>query len=333
MANEAIGSLQRYGYGRETTYGTAVAVTIWPGLTQDFTDNAEEKLDELRGSGSQELARLEPLTFDFKGSVDIIPQDGRLISNIFNARSTNYAGSPAYVHTLAHNDGSGSNPSLTYERAMLTSAGSFYVWAFRGVKLDKVTLTCDTTDLLHLQTDWTAMSVTASGNSPTSITQSTGAPYTYAGGVMTLGGTVITELRNAEATITQVKSPQHYQTSGTNLFVIGADVETQRNYEGKFTVSQTDNTFYQRFLGRGAANAAGTPISSGGNFNVEFRWRKMSGTGLDANDYISVVMSGCRFVNTPPSGGIDDVQTQELNFKAERCVATVGDSLSGTQFF
>lgn len=331
MANEAIGSLQKRGYGRESAYGTAVTPDLWMGYVQDFTDNTEMNNAELAGSGSQEVAQLVPLQLDTKGSFDTVLQDGRVLANIFNSRAI--TGSPTYTHTLVHNDGSGANPSVTLENSHVTAAGSTYVYRFRGSKFEKLTLTCDINDLLHAQVDYVAKAPTASGNTAASITASTSAPYTYAGGTISVAGTAVAELRTAEVTITQALAPQHYQASGTDLFLIGALPEVSRRYEGKLTVSQADNTFYQRFLGRGGANAVGTLLASGAGFNMEYRWRKISGTGLDNSDYISVVLSGCRLTNVPPAGGLDDIQTQELNIKAEDLTMVVVDALSGTNYY
>lgn len=320
MANEYAASRQVRAYARESTYGTAVTPSVWPGLVQDFTDNSEVNIAEVRAGNAMEVNQLVNLQHDMKGSLSLILQDGQLLSNAFNARST--TGSPNYSHTYTWNDASGALPSITLANDLQGTINTQV--RFDGVKLGKVTLSCDVSDLLKMDCDWTGAKLTVgSVTSAATPTTSTTAPYTYAGATMSIGGSVITNVTNAQATITTNLEPQHYQASGTTAVVITALPESSRMYEGSFTINPDNSRQVEQFLGYVGAT---TNINAGSKFNTQMIWRRIGA----ATETVTVTMSGCRFTSAKLSGGLDGIVSQELPFKAERCTITVVDLISGT---
>lgn len=323
MANEYAESRQMRAYGRESTYGTAVTPSIWPGLVQSFTDNAEANIAEIRAGGAQELNQLVNLQYDVKGNLSLIMQDGALLSNAFNARST--TGSPSYSHTYTWSDASGSLPSLTL--ANDNQGTNNFQMRYPGAKLEKVTISCDINDLLKLDADWTASTILAGSVATVAApTVSTGAPYAYAGGQMQIAGSVITNITNAQCTITTNLEPQHYQASGTTNIIITSLPETTRAYEGSFTINPDNSRQVEQFLGYVGATG---PVNAGSKFNTQLLWRKIG----DTAQTVTVTLSGCRFTSAKLSGGLDGIVSQELPFKAERCTVTVVDNISGAGMY
>lgn len=321
MAMPNKGALTVTGYGVESAYGTAVAPSFWPGLVQDFSDNSEMHVEEVRGAGTYEPAQMVNLEFNGKGSLDTILQDGRLLVFAFNSGAT--TGSP-WTHNMAI-AGTGAFRSTTWEVAHRGGAATPVTW-YPGVKFSKITLTQDARDMLHLKADFVAKtgSLVFSG-APTSITASTSAPYIYSQGALTVDGVAVTELKNAEITLNVALDPESGFYIGSSIQPVLTDLpETAVSTEGTFTIGHVGGQMTQRLFGW---SGAGVPQQIGSNFNLQLKYTR------SATDSITLTLSGCRMTSAPPAGANEGALDQKVSFKATNRSCAIADGLSGTNFY
>ena len=298
---------QKRGFEVESTYGTPATPARWAGIVVDSPDNSERTWQQSRAAGALEADINIGVEYSFKGSIDTMPQDGQWFRTMFNSRAVSSpAAGGSSVTTFDWNDGSGSQPSFTWEIANIGSPA--VVRRYAGAKHTKLSLTNDNRNVLHFNMDWIAQSVIASGATTGTYAPSTSQPYLYNNGAITIGnptGSVLATVSNVTVNINTGLEEQYFIKSGASPLVTQLD-ETSRIYDGEVQVAFENIDMYRRFLGN---VGAGSAQQTGSEFNLEFIWAK------SATDKIAVVVSGCVFKGAPIEGGAEGVLKQTLQWQ------------------
>jgi hypothetical protein len=240
-------SLRSYiGIGKETTPGTAVAATHFiPVSTMTPKDDITYLVDQgMRGSMVSEydtIAGVKVATYDFDG--DAFPDTlGFLLTGVLGDLTTTGASAP-FSHAMAVlNTGDAQPPSYTISD-YYAMTGAATTRRYAGMKFSEVGLKWAADGLLTYSAKATGYaSATATNPTPT---YSAVTPMAAWIGVISIGGSVVNYVTDAECTIKRPADPIHTGDGSADPYKIFAGPVT---VEGKFTAVMEDDTELTRYL-------------------------------------------------------------------------------------
>lgn len=203
------------GFGKESTFGTAVTPTRWPEFvseTLDYTKNAVNSSALKVGSRvARSSKRVVPTAYG-AGDVAFEVQSkgmGLIFEALFgSSTSTNVSGSTyQQVHTLS--TANSAPTSLTIQKGLPAADGTVYPYTFTGCQATGFTISCGTGEIVQLSTSWDAKDVTTvpSYTSPSYAASSN--LYHFGGGTIYAGtytAPTTTALASAADAVAGVKS-------------------------------------------------------------------------------------------------------------------------------
>jgi len=260
------GSLTRFGIGKETTYGTAVAVTSsYEIMSEDFTGKYERtNAEALSGSYVMRADRFSVVKKGAEGSVTLEPLTrgfGDWLAFLNGQVATTGPTSIAvYTHTSTVNNLSGKN--LTVQVLRADESGTLRPWTYEGGKVTgyEFSNTVDQTLRVTINLDFEAESnpdapaTVYAGTALTALTTPVGANvFTWAEGKVTVGGTAYD--------ISEVTIGVDNALNVDRYFINTPALKKEPIQDGKreitwsFTTTYADNTFWEKVS---SATAAGT---------------------------------------------------------------------------
>lgn len=260
------GSLTRFGIGKETTYGTAVAVTAsYEIMSEDFTGKYERtNAEALSGSYVMRSDRFSVVKKGAEGSVTMEPLTrgfGDWLAFLNGqVATTGPTATSVYTHTSTVNNLTGKNLTVQVHRA--TEAGTLQPWTYEGGKVTgyEFSNTVDQTLRVTINMDFENESNPDSPSAPytatvlTALTTPAGANvFTWAEGQVKVGGTAYD--------ISEVTIGVDNALNVDRYFINTPAVKKEPIQDGKreitwsFTTTYADNTFWEKVS---SATAAGT---------------------------------------------------------------------------
>lgn len=260
------GSLTRFGIGKETTYGTAVAVTAsYEIMSEDFTGKYERtNAEALSGSYVMRSDRFSVVKKGAEGSVTMEPLTrgfGDWLAFLNGqVATTGPTSTSVYTHTSTVNNLTGKNLTIQVHRA--TEAGTLQPWTYEGGKVTgyEFSNTVDQTLRVTINMDFENESNPDSPSAPYTSTVLTGLStpaganvFTWAEGQVKVGGTAYD--------ISEVTIGVDNALNVDRYFINTPAVKKEPIQDGKreitwsFTTTYADNTFWEKVS---SATAAGT---------------------------------------------------------------------------
>jgi len=313
------GSLTRFGIGKETTYGTAVAVTkSYEIMSEDFTGKYERtNAEALSGSyvmrsdrfgvnrkGAEGSVTFEPFTRDFGDWLAFM---------MGQVATTGPVETAAYTHTGTINNLTGKN--LTVQVLRSDESGTLRPWTYEGGKVTNYefsntvdqTLRCTIGLDFELESNPDALAGVYAGTALAALpSSSTGANiFTWQEGTITVGGTAYDI---AEVTIgvdNALNTDRYFIRQGASKREPIQD--GKREVTWSFTTTYADNTFWEKVS---SATAAGSYAE------LRAKWVGLTaipGTSTPIYPSIEIVIPVARFDEGGPTVQGDGMLEQSFS--------------------
>jgi len=260
------GSLTRFGIGKESTYGTAVAVTkSYEIMSEDFTGKYERtNAEALSGSYVMRADRFSVVRKGAEGSVTLEPLTRGfgdwLAAMMGQVATTGPVETAAYTHTGTINSLTGKN--LTVQVLRADESGTLRPWTYEGGKItnyefsNSVDQTLRVTIGMDFELESNPDSPAGNYTSTALLALSTPADsnvFTWAEGSITVGGTAYD--------ISEVTIGVDNALNVDRYFINTPALKREPIQDGKreitwsFTSTYADNTFWEKVS---SATIAGT---------------------------------------------------------------------------
>ena len=263
------------------------------------------------------------------------------------------ASSTAYEHVL----GSASSPtsdcfpsfSLEFsddENGMCigTSGSNNLYRLYNGCRVNSMSISATVDDPVSVTVDWIGAGVNVSTAAATSVTVDEREPYVFYQGAVYCTSAAITgetsmdsddfiaEANSFDFSINNNLEPIWYVSGTTstwqslrglkNLVVKG------RDYEANLNMNFENRAMYDRFLGATGANGPQAVLNP---YQIAFdfvRRGSIGGTAAVTDDYIRIVLEGCKFNDTTIGGSPEDLVSQDMSVFVESAKLYVVDTIS-----
>lgn len=260
------GSLTRFGIGKETTYGTAVAITnSYEIMSEDFTGKYERiNAEALSGSYVMRSDRFSVVTKGAEGSVTLEPLTrgfGDWLAFLMGqVATTGPVETAAYTHTGTINNLTGKN--LTVQVLRADESGTLRPWTYEGGKVTSYefsnsvdqTLRCSISMDFEKESNPDSPAGNYAGTALTALSSPAGSNvFTWAEGKITVGGTAYD--------ISEVTIGVDNALNVDRYFINTPALKREPIQDGKreitwsFTSTYADNTFWEKVS---SATIAGT---------------------------------------------------------------------------
>ena len=354
------GYKQSLYYGNETNYGSVATINKPIGLVQSINPTESNDIIKIRTlGGTRDYSNLVPGKFEVSGNFDYYLQDAsflRMAIGEDTATTSTIDSGPkihtgaSYLHIMgsAASPDSASFPSFTLEFADDEVSGASsknLIRKFNGCRVNNLTISGTVDEPVSISCDWIAQSVHAGTGDATSVSESTKDPYVfYQGRLYSTSANIsayteignadtICELNSFDMSISNDLEPIWY-IAGTacgntgGLRGLKSLVVKGRDMEANLGMHFTDINMYRRFLGSADAEI---PQSTLGSYNIVLdfvRSGKIDGTKLETDDYIRLVLNGCKFNDINIAGAPEDLVSQNINVFVESAKVFVVDNIS-----
>ena len=316
--------------------------------------------------GSRDYNNIVPGKFEVSGSMDYYLQGGAFLRMAFGEDSATSAtpdsgprthattaSSTAYVHVM----GSAATlqadcfPSFTLEFAddegsaclVGASAGDYNLnRTYTGCRVNSLSISASVDEPVMVTADWIAQGVIVSSAGATSITQDTKDPYVfYQGAVYSTSGAIaydtaiesasqLAEVNTLDFSINNNLEAIWYISGTTSVTQtkrgLKALIVKGREYEANLNLNFKDKTMYQRFLG---ASGATGPQDTLGEYTIVLDFVRngvIGATPAVTDDYMRIVLSGCKFNDTNIAGAPEDIVQQSLGVFVESAKTYIVDN-------
>jgi tail tube protein len=312
------GSLTRFGIGKETTYGTAVAVSkSYEIMSEDFTGKYERtNAEALSGSYVMRADRFSVVKKGAEGSVTLEPLTRGfgdwLAAMMGQVATTGPVETAAYTHTGTINSLTGKN--LTVQVLRADESGTLRPWTYEGGKVTSYefsnsvdqTLRCSISMDFENETNPDAPAGVYAGTTLTGLSTPVGANvFTWAEGKVTVGGTAYD--------ISEVTIGVDNALNTDRYFINTPALKKEPIQDGKreitwsFTTTYADNNFWEKVS---SATAAGTYAE------LRAKWVglvSIPGTSTPLYPSIEIVIPVARFDEGGPTVGGEGMLEQSFS--------------------
>lgn len=250
--------------GVESSYNTPVSTTKDLGITSGVSVTANNNPIEVRSIGNREPDDIVAGNFDANISIDGTLNSGAIFE-LFFGQSTDAATSTDYKHTFIDDDGSevlkDTVTSFTLSENYNSTSDVTHTWG--GCVVNTLDVNIAVNEVVTISSEILAADEDTGTSAGTQVTTTT-VPFSFAQCNLSVGA------QASEVILSQVKS---FNISFNNNIDL-ADIRgigsrlslnaVPKNFEmtGEFTVTMTDKTLSERFLGSSAASTS-TPTDSG----------------------------------------------------------------------
>ena len=234
-------------YGRETTYGTAVATSLDVGLVQSFTLNGNMNWKREWSLGNIDLQAMVSGKLDLTGSMEFLFQHGRIIEEITGGTTTHAETTGDWRHTFVFAD---DVASMSIREGV--DASSDIEFLLKGVVLNSLTLSLALDGVLRGRADFNVRDVDPSGTTASAQTISTLTVLPDFFGTVSFGvaGSEVAKasVKSLEFTIRNDGAGE-MRDWGLDAKKAAASIPNQRQIEFRFSLTFQDVTEWNRFLG------------------------------------------------------------------------------------
>ena len=331
-------------WGNETQYGSATAIAQPFGLVQSVNPTEKNSLIKVRTmGGTRDFSKIATGKFEVTGNIDYYLQGGAFIRIAMgeDTASTATVDSGPKVHTGAsyrHVMGSAASPgmntfpSFTFEFADAEDAGGVNTTnlkrKFTGCRVNTMKISGTVDAPVSVAVDWQAQNVIVSTAAATTVSDYTVDPYVfYQGVIYATSGTIsaytaigttsrIAEVNSFDFTINNNLEPVWYISGTTNQYQSKRTLKSLnvkgREYDCSLDLHFRNKNMYQKFLG--AVNATGPSDTLGyTNIVLDFvRSGTITGVKAETDDYMRLMLYGCKFNDIAIGGSPEDIVGQKL---------------------
>lgn len=307
-------------YYESGTYGNATGGIVWLGDVQSFepTDDVHEVGYHFHGNTSRNVAGFVSTGQTFSGKTIFYPTDWK--SLVFALGSCADTSGTVSTHVIKELDGgsvcqwtSGADcpfPSYQlYHGQKGAATGLNFVRQYAGVNTKLWKLTIPQANILSVEEDWVAQSVTASSGALVAVTSPGIRPLVSTDVKLFLpSGTIVQFVNTADFTIKNNTIAKQY---GNGSVGVGTPIQGWREYmlnTGIDASSDWSQTLIQQYL------------LGGSQFN------SLLAVTASGNRTMSITMSGCQLMTLSAPGALAAVNEQKLGIQPTSVVVSVSDT-------
>ncbi len=337
---------KQYAYwGNETTYGSAAAIAQPFGLVQSVNPTEKNNLIKVRTmGGTRDFSKIVPGKFEVTGSIDFYLQGGAFLREGIGEDTASTAtvdsgpkvhSGASYRHVMgsAASPGANSFPSFTFEFADSEDTGAVNTTnlkrKFTGCRVNTMKISGTVDAPVSVAVDWQAQGVTVSTAAATTVSDYSVDPYVfYQGVVYCTTGTIsaytaigtanrIAEVNSFDLTVNNNLEAVWYISGTTNAYQTKRGLKSLnvkgREYDCNLDLHFRNKNMYEKFLGAVGATGPQNTLTSQ-NIVLDFvRTGTITGVKAATDDYMRVMLSGCKFNDVNITGTPEDIVGQKMS--------------------
>jgi hypothetical protein len=307
-------------------YANSLGVDQWPGLVQNNEIDETENITSIRyaNSESRNVGRFNSTTKAYAGTLNVYPQDWKLLQYAFGKVTDGATGSPNFDHTFAEvnsddvdDDTAGNFKSFTIfdgKKVLIDGSGLNFNRTVNGCVADTVTLNINEGEPASLEVSWIGQSLSYSSGAGPDPTENTDRCFINSDFVWHLeSGNKINKATSSTITINNNLQTNYYVNESGKY--IGEPIPSNRDYEitieGNLDSDKAQTWYTQYFQG-------------GSEFNMLLVGKDTSSTG--SRDLLWT-FSGCKMSDMTNPFSVEGPQTFTLTITPQKSSAVAYDNI------
>ena len=312
MVEFLLGKREQLGFGKESTFGTAVAPTDVFGKNARFEPNLNDNnFQETLGAATDsiQVLALEQGPLSLGGNIIFTPQNWKLL--VFVLGNSTDTGADPFTHTFSNDV---TLPSFTMERAVQHTTDR--VRTYEGCKVNTWALNFDSgagAAGIGAYATATANIIAEdvnNGTTTTSLTAPTTTGFQFRHAKLTLNTTEVTQLVSGQILVNSNLNSGRVANSTLDRLISEPQPQLRR-FTGRFTIRPEDDTFFDFW-------DAATAI--GGTNTLELI--------RGANDTLKLTFTNLMINSPPDPTNLEGINIVDLNWSATDVAFVAVDSIA-----